>query len=260
MGQVISVHHDAKSRTPDTLKCLTWKLKISGDGDRWRSGDVNLDSFGPLVILAFPVPSSQADLHDHAFGKEGWYPLLLSALGKLRTCSPWDPCVDTRGQQLGLWNFEFSPDGLVKVLTRKRRSSCSSRHANKSGQHLNFWAGWDSWQLFEETGGMCFLLWELFFPSEVLLWGFLQATAWDCYPTPDSSWRVFSHQQAVQGWSLAHRSWSYMEDKVWRNVCLSSNASWRVTWMPQKHGGMLNKNIRNMAVAIVGVWESTARA
>ena len=36
-----------------------------------ESGDVNLDSFGPLVILAFPVPSSQADLHDHAFGKEG---------------------------------------------------------------------------------------------------------------------------------------------------------------------------------------------
>lgn len=32
MGQVISVHHDAKSRTPDTLKCLTWKFCFG----RWR--------------------------------------------------------------------------------------------------------------------------------------------------------------------------------------------------------------------------------
>lgn len=138
----------------------SWKfraMETGGEVEMWI-----LIVSGLLVIcLAFPVPSSQADLHDHAFGKEGWYPLLLSALGKLSVFGT-SHVLTQEDCPAALWNFELSPDGLVKVLTRKRRSSCSSRHANKSGQHLNFWAGWDSWQLFEETGGMCFLLWEFF--------------------------------------------------------------------------------------------------
>lgn len=153
---------------------------------------MNLDSFGPLVILAFPFPSQIATIS----GRPTWSCLWKRRLIPSSPFCAWETqCVhcpmstqEDNGCPMKLWVFTWwvsqgshSQKKIIVFVSTCKQVRPTPEFLSRLRWLTPFWRNWDH-----------VLRSDNLFPSEVLLWGFLQATAWGCYPPPHRFMKVYS--------------------------------------------------------------------